>query len=126
MATAEQSRYNLRTAQTRVAARLGISDPRSISYDIRREYNRALAEEILKYPQSFDATALANARASLEKDFSNIEGTSFDLTLFADAVADQAAETLPSVGNKLLLAAVVVAVAYVAVRAWRAAPAPSA
>ena len=59
-ATVAEARYNLRTVARTVAARLDV-DPRNLSYDERRDYNRNLAAEILRYPNGFTPEILASA-----------------------------------------------------------------
>lgn len=121
--TAQQNAYNLRTARGNVARRLGITDTAALDYDARVAYLRALAAEILRYPQSFTEETLATARRVSAADYKPIDAAT-PFADFADAFIEEAKETLPAVGNKLLLALVVVAAVYFGVKAWRSSPAP--
>ncbi len=123
MITADQNKRNLATASRNVAARLGVDPANLSSYEIRVQYNKELAAEILKYPQSFTEGTLESARIVSEKTYSDLQDASFSWGDFGDALAEEAKVTLPAVGNKLLIGAVVVAAVYFAVRAWKSAPA---
>ncbi len=124
MVTQAQSAYNAKTAAARVAARLNL-DPANLSYEQRAAYNKALAEEMLKYPQSFTAEALESARIIAGKTYEQLQDPSFSLGAFGDAFLEEAKVTLPSVGNKLLIGAVIVAIAYFGFKAWASKGAPS-
>lgn len=119
MITADQNRRNLATASKNVAARLGVDPANLGTYEIRIAYNKALAEEVLKYPQSFTESTLETAKIIGEKNYSSLQDESFSWGDFGDALADEAKVTLPSIGNKLLVGAVVVAAVYFAVKAWK-------
>lgn len=90
--TAVQSRLNLRTASRNVAARIGVTPP-ALTYAERIVYNRELAAEILKYPQSFTAEVLAIADNIAGKTYSPLEDTSFDWGEFAGEVGANATFT---------------------------------
>ncbi len=70
--TAENSLRNVRTAARNVALRLGV-DPAALSYDARITYNRALAQEILKYPASFTPATLETARIVSGHNYAPLE-----------------------------------------------------
>lgn len=125
MATEAQSAYNLKTAAARVSARLGLTDiaDSDWTYDQRTQYNKALAQEILLYPQSFTDQTLESARRVADKDYQPLQGSD-PFGEFTDAFIEEAKITLPSIGNKLLIGAVIVAVVYFGVKAWASRPAP--
>lgn len=112
--TPENSALNVRTASRRVAASLGV-DPAALTYDQRVAYNHALAAEILKYPASFTPQTLLAAENIVNRNYGSMTEASFDWSDFAAAVADEAKVTLPSIGNKLLLAAVALAAVFLLV-----------
>lgn len=121
--TVAQNAANLRTVRARVAARLGIDPANIASYEQRTQYNKALAAEIVAFPQSFNSGTLDTARRVLGTNYQPLADTSFDFGAYVDEFSNEVSETLPSVGNKLLVGLVIVAAVYVAVRAWRTAPA---
>lgn len=95
MVTAAQSRANLLTAARNVRARLGLSDtPSDWTYAQRTTYNRELALEIQKYPQSFTEQTLTTAQGIASKTYSPLEDTSI-------AWGDFAADVVPKVGFSL-------------------------
>ncbi len=95
-ATVETARYNLRTVAANVAARLEV-DPRVMTYDRRREYNRALAAEILKYPLAFTPEILAIAGNIRDQGALTAETSWGD---FASEVVNEAATlSVPVLGN---------------------------
>lgn len=124
MVTPENSLLNLRTAGRNVRARLGLSDtPSSWTFDERARYNKALAEEILRYPLSFTAQTLETAILVAGKDYGALGDSSFSWGEFG---AETAANSVPVLGdftNKLLGIAALAAVVYFAFLAARTRPA---
>lgn len=97
MVTQAQNAANLRTASRNVAARLGV-DPAALTYNERIRYNKELAAEILRYPQSFTDATLSTARTVAGQEYSALEDTSFDFGAFVDETAERAKVVLPVAG----------------------------
>jgi hypothetical protein len=85
----------------------------------------AVAAYVVERPHLFTAQALGAARYHLSLPLTGkpLYDESLSLSGFADAFLDEARVTLPNVGNKLLLAAVIVAAVYFGVKAWKSTPA---
>lgn len=131
----EQSAANARTASAMLARQLGFYENDGSGFRVASlspENQVKLAEELMRYvqahPHLFDAKAQDVARYHLALPLTGrpLADPSWSLNDFADAMLDEARITLPSIGNKLLLGVVVVAVVYFAIKAWRSAPAPAA
>lgn len=93
MVTAEQNKLNLASARNVIATRLGL-DPANMTYEQRREYNRALGEFVLKYPERFTDQTLSAARLAVS-DASRLgamDDTSFDWGSFGSSVVDNGIE----------------------------------
>lgn len=101
MVTAENARLNLRTAARNVAERLGV-DPANMDQAQRIAYNRALAAEILKYPQSFTPEIIEIAQRIGYTDSANLEDASFSWGEFAAEAISPAAEAAQSIGQGAL------------------------
>ena len=114
MISAANNRANLATAKRNALASLSLGDSSNLTFEERVAYNKSLASEILKYPQSFTPETLASAQIVAGKVYGAME--SFDLLDAADQFTETALATakeiLPEFGKQLLVAVVVVAVAY--------------
>lgn len=106
---------NLVTAKRIVAQQLGV-DPANLSYEDRTRYNKALANYILQYPQSFSSQTLANAQAVSAKDYENLQDASFDWGEFISETGTNAVPVLEKFTNKLLVVGAVALVAYIVVK----------
>jgi hypothetical protein len=130
--TREQSMQNARTASAVIARSLGFYENDGSGFVVARlspENQVKLTAELSRYvvanPEKFTAQALDVAKYHLSLPMTGQPLLDPDWTLseFSDAFLDEARITLPNVGNKLLLAVVVVAVVYFGIKAWRSAPA---
>lgn len=117
MVTPEANAGNLKTAARNVAARLGITDTRNMTHEIRIAYNKELTAEILRYPQSFTAETLAVAKDISDNDH-RLADPSFSFGEFGSAVLDNATVVIPAFGKSVLTAAVIVACVYIVSENW--------
>ena len=106
--TKAASAANLKTAAGNVARDMAV-DPKNLTYDQRIAYNKALATEILKYPQSFTDETLAIAQKASGANYQELEDAGFSWTDFGNGALDSAGEIVASAGN-LAHTAVIVAV----------------
>ena len=112
--TQEQNNYNLRTVKRKVAQSLGISNTANIAdFEQRKNYVQTLAAEILKYPNAFNAVTLAAASDISGKEYGSLTDTDISFGDFVDAFADEAKTLLPDVGNKILLAVLILGAVYI-------------
>ncbi len=120
MATLENARLNLRTAARNVQASMGLSGASANwSTDQVTAYNKALAAEVLRYPNSFTPEILATAQLLLGRQYTSIEDATFAWGEFGAETLANAPGVLGGFTNKLIIAVVVVAVVYFGVRAYR-------
>jgi hypothetical protein len=113
MPTTEKARLNLRTAARNVRARLGLSaNPAEWSYEQRGQYNKALADAILTYPQSFTPEILTSAQRVKNSTYQALQDASFAWGEFAEETAANAVPVLGGFTNKLLVVLTVVGVVY--------------
>jgi len=123
MATEANSALNLRTAARNVVASLGVpSDPKERSYAQQAAYLKALAAEVLRYPNSFTQATLDNAARIAAKNYGALDSTDFAWGDFASETARNAVPVLSDFTNKLLAILALAAVAYFAVLAFRTNP----
>jgi hypothetical protein len=115
MISPANNRANLATAKRNALASLSLADSSNLTFEERVAYNKALAAEILKYPQSFTPETVASAQIVSGKVYGALE--SFDLLDAADQFTEtalaSAKQILPEVGKQILVGLVVVAVFYV-------------
>lgn len=115
MVTPENSALNVRTAGRNVRARLGLpDDQKEWSYAQRAAYNKALAEEILRYPLSFTAQTLETAILVSGKDYGSLGDPSISWGEFAAVGAAVAVPVLSGFADKLLVILALAAVVYFA------------
>lgn len=114
-ATPENSLLNMRTASANVRRQLGLSDqPGTWTYEQRVSFNKELAAEVLRYPNSFTDDTVASARAISDKTYASLSDASIDWGAFAADVAEEVGFNLKGL---VLTVAIVAAVAYVLPRA---------
>lgn len=132
MVTREQSMLNARTAAAVIARGYGFYQNIGAGFrmgSLSREDQVKLGDGVAAYvaarPHLFTSQALDAARYHLSLPLTGkpLFDESLSLSAFSDAFLDEVRVTLPAIGNRLLIAAVVVAAVYFAVRAWRVAPA---
>ena len=87
--TADQNAYNLKTASRNVGATLGV-DPDNLDYTQRVSFNKALAQYILDYPQSFTDQTLSTAQYVSGKSYQDLQNTDLSWSDFGNAVVDNA------------------------------------
>lgn len=100
----------------------------SLSPENQVRLGDALAAYVAQHPDKFteQAAAAAAYHLSLPGTGKPLARDGWTLEDFADALLEQASFTLPSIGNKLLIAAVIVAAVYFGVKAWASTPRPAA
>lgn len=109
-----QNSANLKTAGRNAAAAIGVN-PGNLTYEERTAFNKALAAEVLKYPQSFSDETLATARRIAAVEYQPLQDAGFDLSDFANATVDNAGRIVDAGGSflkKLLVVAVVAVAAF--------------
>lgn len=117
--TAANNAANLKTAKRNVLAAMGLAadfDTSTFDYSTRATYTKALASEILKYPQSFTDGTLQSAQLIAAKSYGELADPSFSWGEFGNAFADEAKITLPRVGLYLLAAGVILGAVFIFVR----------
>lgn len=87
---------NLHTASDLVAAQLQL-DRNNLTYEQRLKFDKALAVVITKYPERFTQQSVLNAQYSLQKNFTPLDDTGFNVSEFGTALVDNAI----AVGNKV-------------------------
>jgi hypothetical protein len=126
--TVEQSKANARTASAMLARQFGFYENNgggfvvaSLSRENQVALGDALAAYVVEHPALFTDQAIAAASYHLRLPGTGkpLAREGWTLGEFADALLDEAKITLPSIGNKLLIAVVVVAAVYWGVKAWR-------
>lgn len=96
-----QQQQNLKDATAQVQQQLGIPDTTTMDYDTRLKFNKALAIVITTYPTKFSALSVTSAQKVLQENPTALDDTSFDLSAFGSAFADNAL----AVGQKIANAA---------------------
>lgn len=97
MPTPAEITANRAAAIATVRAEMGLADaaPSTWSYEMRQAYNKRLATYIASRPELFAASEVATAAKIQAKPADDLEDDGFDFGLFADEVANNAAELNP-------------------------------
>ena len=119
--TAENSARNLVTARRNAGAAIGLvgfdgsrDATANLPYEDLRRLNVAVAQIIVAHPASFVPDRVTTAKQILLSPDGPLTDSDFSLSQFGDELAEEAKITLPSVGNKLLWAALALGVVYIA------------
>lgn len=127
MPTEANALYNLRTAVRNVRERLSLSGASAQwTNDQVTTYNLTLAQEILAYPQSFTPEILDRAALVAGRNYTSIEDAAFAWGQFGAETLANAPAVLDGLTNKLIIAASIIAVVYVAGLAYGQKGAPAA
>lgn len=124
----EQSMANARTAAAVIARNLGFYENTGGGFVVANlapadqvRLGDSLAQYVVDHPALFSdqALAAANYHLSLPATGKPLAQPGVTLEAFADAFLDEVSITLPSIGNKVLIAVVIVAAVYFGIKAWK-------
>lgn len=110
MQTPEVAAVNIRTAKRNIARELGLDVSKPFTHEERARFNRRLAEEIIKYPNSFTAEHQEQARLALQNPLQPLVDDSFSVADLAAETVNEGKTILPAISWNLFRLGSIVAV----------------